>query len=90
MLIKRIDPNNMSDEEYSVSISISKMNDEGNIKKVANILDESGYVKKKSIIFRYNGIEIRTKIKNIPKIIKVLVNNDIEIYNVFIKYVGNY
>lgn len=86
ILVKKIDPNDKSDELYIVSFGISNIQDEKVANKVSEALKNFDYINRDSVIFRYNGIELRIAIKYIPELIKALVEEGIGLYSVFIKY----
>lgn len=43
-------------------------------------------IKSEDIVFRYNGFQIQTEIRNIPAILKALMDEKVPVYSVFEMY----
>lgn len=81
LLINELNTTDVSDREIEVFFLIGKMNDVRD--RLMDLLNspESDYCGK--CLFKYNGFEISISIKNIPKVVKLLTDNEIEIYGVY-------
>lgn len=86
LLINRIDPENQSNKKKKIFFLIGKLNKSHVKEKLVDIIESIDISKKKDIIYKYNGIELNIKEKQIPGIIKTLVKNDIEIYSIYEVY----
>lgn len=56
---------------------------EYNIVKLLSSLEN---IKSEDIVFRYNGFQIQTEIRNIPAILKALMDEKVPVYSVFEMY----
>jgi len=84
LLINRINPKDESGEKKQIFFNIGNIVADLHIEnKILDLLTTTNIVDRKNIIVRYNGIELHLYIKDIPKIIKLLANADVEIYSVF-------
>lgn len=86
LLISRLDPQDNSEEKKKTFFSIGGMNLTSVENKIIDILGSSGIVNLKDMVLKYNGIELDISTQNIPKVIKLLSQDNIQIYNVFQLY----
>lgn len=86
MLINRLDPENNNDEKKKIFFSIGEMNESKVENKILDILHREGYVQQDNFVLKYNGIELKITTQEIPKVVKLLSKEDIDIYSVFELY----
>lgn len=86
LLINRIDPENYSNNKKKVFFLLERPNTIAEEDRIMGIISNMPMLEKTDIIYKYNGVELNIKIKEIPKIIKELSKNDIGIYSVFEMY----
>jgi hypothetical protein len=86
LLINRINPKDYSNIKKKIFFLIGRLNVPGEEDRVMSVLNNMDILEKGDIIYKYNGIELNIKIKQIPKIIKTLSKNNIDIYSVFERY----
>lgn len=86
LLINRINPNDNSNDRRKIFFVIGRLNIAFEEEKLIKALNTIDILKKTDIIYKYNGVELNIKIKQIPKIIKILIGHNIEIYSVFELY----
>lgn len=86
LLINRINTKNFQEEKKRIFFLIGDI-ESGNIQiKLMDTLNKIPFLVKKDIVYKYNGVEIPMQEKNIPKIIKVLVEDGIDIYSIYELY----
>lgn len=86
LLINRIDPQDFSNKKKKIFFLIGRLNIGNEKDKIISILNHIDILEKTDIIYKYNGVELYIRVKNIPKIIKILSKNDIDIYSIFENY----
>lgn len=83
LLINRIDPQDPSKEKRKIFFLLGYKNIPYIDEKLTNLFKRTNIVPIKDIIYKYNGIELNITIQQIPKIIKLLTEENISIYSVF-------
>lgn len=86
LLISRINPQDQTGEKKKIFFSIGGMNITAVENKIIDTLSNSEFINQDDLVLKYNGIELNINTQTIPKIIKLLSEADIEIYNVFQLY----
>ncbi|NLJ99596.1 MAG: hypothetical protein GX320_10120 [Tissierellia bacterium] len=86
LLINRLDPQESSDTKDKVFFMIGDMNKPSAENRLIDVLNKSGIIKCEDIILKYNGIELNINIQQIPTIVKILVNEDFDIYGIYQLY----
>lgn len=86
LLISRLDPQDYTEEKKKIFFSIGGMNITSVENKIIDILINSKFIESNDLILKYNGIELNITTQKIPKVIQVLSENNIKIYNVFQLY----
>ena len=86
LLISRINPQDQTEEKKKIFFSIGGMNITAVENKIIDTLSNSEFINQDDLVLKYNGIELNINTQTIPKIIKLLSEADIEIYNVFQLY----
>ena len=86
LLINRIETGDPSNNKKKIFFLLGKLNISGERDSIIRILNNMDILGKTDIIYKYNGVELNIRVKEIPKIIKTLSKNDIEIYSVFETY----
>lgn len=83
LLIDRLNPKDESDEKQEVFFMLGGMNDPIEENRIMDILNSSELISSDDILLKYNGIELNIRIKDIPTIVKLLVENNISIYGIY-------
>ena len=86
LLISRINPQDQTEEKKKIFFSIGGMNITAVENKIIDTLSNSEFINQDDLVLKYNGIELNINTQTIPKIIKLLSEAHIEIYNVFQLY----
>jgi hypothetical protein len=86
LLINRIDPHNYSNDKRKIFFLIGRLNIKSEEDRLMEILNSIDILEKTDIIYKYNGVVLNIKLKQIPKINKILAKKDIEIYSIFEMY----
>ncbi len=83
LLIDRLNTENKSDEKHDIFFLIGGMNDVELENRLIDIVNNSGLIDSKEIILKYNGIHLMLSVKNIPKMTKLLSENDFSIFGIY-------
>lgn len=86
LLINRINPEDYTEEKKKVFFSLGGMNITAVENKIIDILKNIEFIGSNDLVLKYNGIELNITTQQIPKVIKLLAQDDIQIYNVFQLY----
>ncbi len=89
MLINRISPEDYSKEKKKIFFSIGGMNISAVENKVLDALQGAGLIQQDNLVIKYNGIELKITIQEIPRVVKLLVGEGIAIYSIFELYDPN-
>ncbi len=82
VLTKKIDLEDTSDEKYKFFVYMGELNKPLVEKKAIDTLYSTGLLEVKDLVLKYNGIEMKLKTQDVPKIIKALCKVDILIYGI--------
>ena len=86
LLINRINTNDLQKDKKRIFFligDIEKGNTEAHLMDTLNNID---FLDNGDIIYKYNGVEIPMQEKDIPKIIKLLIDAGIDIYSIYELY----
>jgi hypothetical protein len=86
LLINKINPQDYTEEKKKVFFSIGGMNITSIENKIIDILNKSDIIESSDLVLKYNGIELNITTQKIPQVIKLLSQDNIDIYNVFQLY----
>ncbi|WP_075727628.1 hypothetical protein [Tissierella creatinophila] len=86
LLINRINTKDFQEEKKRIFFLIGDMENKDTEAHLMDTLNSVEFLVKKDIVYKYNGVEIPIEEKNIPKMIKVLIEADINIYSVYELY----
>lgn len=86
LLINRIDTKSFQEEKRRIFFLIGDIEKGNTETHLMDTLNNIEFLVKKDIVYKYNGVEIPMQEKNIPKIIKVLMDADIDIYSIYELY----
>lgn len=86
LLINRIDVRKEYDSVRNIFFIIDYGSEKYSEYNIVNLFNSIGDMNISDIIFRYNGFQIKTEIRNIPYIIKALMDEGILVYSVFEQY----
>lgn len=86
LLINRLSPNEYSDAKDKVFFLIGKMNKPSAENKLIDVLNKSEVVKCEDILLKYNGVELYINTQQIPTIVKILVDEEFDIYGIYQLY----
>ena len=86
LLINRIDTKNFKTEEKRIFFLVDYEQIKDSQQHLIDTLSRVEPLSKENIIYKYNGVEICMNEKDIPKIIKVLMEANINIYSIYELY----
>lgn len=86
MLMNRINPQDYSKEKKKIFFSVGGMSITAVENKILDVLHKEGFIKKDNLVLKYNGIELKINTQEIPKVVKLLTKEDIDIYSIFELY----
>lgn len=86
MLINRINPQDYSEEKKKIFFSIGGMDIITVENKILDALDKAEFTKKDNLVLKYNGIQLKVNIQEIPEVVKLLTEEGIKIYSIFELY----
>lgn len=86
LLINRINPQDNSQEKKKIFFSIGGMNITTVENRILDALHKKGFIQKNNFVLKYNGIELKITIQEIPEVVKLLAKEDIAIYSIFELY----
>lgn len=86
VLINRINPDNNIDEERRISFIIGNMNDGDTIDRLVSTISNFDGITGDDVLYKYDGVEINIKKSKIPKMVKSLIDNNIDIYSLYEVY----
>lgn len=86
LLINRIDTKKFRDEEKRMFFLVDESKSQCVQEHLIDILDGTELIPKENIIYKYNGVEILMKEEDIPKIIKILMEANVNIYSIYQLY----
>lgn len=86
LLINKINPQDYTEEKKKIFFSIGGMNITSIENKIIDILNNNDIIESNELVLKYNGIELDIHTQQIPQVIKLLSQDNINIYNVFQLY----
>lgn len=85
-LIKKIEYKENSEEVYPVTFDIGSCSDRDRITGIYSIIKDMSLLSKDSLILGKSAFTIEILLKNIPNIAKVLLDNNLPFYGIYILY----
>lgn len=86
LLINRIDVQKEFDKKKKIFFIVDYKSEDYSEYNIVKLLSSLENIKSEDIIFRYNGFQIQTEIRNIPAILKALMDEKVPVYSVFEMY----
>lgn len=86
LLINRINTKEFQEEKKRIFFLIGDIQNNNNGNYLMDTLNKVEFLIKKNIVYKYNGVEICMQEKNIPQVIKTLVQAGIDIYSIYELY----
>lgn len=86
MLINRINPNDNSKEKKKIFFALSGMDKVEVENKIMDALHKGGFLEEDNLVLKYNGIQLKITSQQIPEVVKLLVKEDVGIYNIYELY----
>nr|WP_300002856.1 hypothetical protein [Tissierella sp.] len=86
LLINRINTKDFQEDMKRIFFLIGDLQKNDTENYLMDTLNEVDFLRKENIVYKYNGVEISMQEENIPKIIKKLVEADIDIYSIYELY----
>ncbi len=86
LLINRIDVQKEYDKKKKVFFIVDYKSEDYSEYNIVKILCGLEDISSEDIVFRYNGFQIQTEIRNIPAILKALIDEKVPVYSVFEMY----
>lgn len=86
LLINRIDVQKEFDKKKKIFFIVDYKSEDYSEYNIVKLLSSLDNIKSEDIVFRYNGFQIQTEIRNIPAILKALMDEKVPVYSVFEMY----
>lgn len=86
LLINRIDVQKEFDKKKKIFFIVDYKGEDYSEYNIVKLLSSLENIKSGDIVFRYNGFQIQTEIRNIPAILKALMDEKVPVYSVFEMY----
>lgn len=86
LLINRIDVQKEFDKKKKIFFIVDYKSEDYSEYNIVKLLSSLEDIKSEDIVFRYNGFQIQTEIRNIPAILKALMDEKVPVYSVFEMY----
>ncbi|MFR9301687.1 MAG: hypothetical protein ACLVKW_01315 [Fenollaria massiliensis] len=86
LLINRIDVQKEFDKKKKIFFIVDYKSEDYSEYNIVKLLSSLENIKSEDIVFRYNGFQIQTEIRNIPAILKALMDEKVPVYSVFEMY----
>lgn len=86
LLINRIDVQKEYDKKKKVFFIVDYKSEDYSEYNIVKILCGLEGISSEDIVFRYNGFQIQTEIRNIPAILRALIDEKVPVYSVFEMY----
>lgn len=84
LLVNRVNTSDNSKIKKRIFFLLGGMNLPTIENKLIDTINNSGLIDDyDDILYKYNGVEVNMPIQSIPKLIKLLANEDISIYSVY-------
>ncbi|AVM66960.1 hypothetical protein C3V37_03585 [Peptostreptococcaceae bacterium oral taxon 929] len=86
LLINRIDVQKEFDKKKKIFFIVDYKSEDYSEYNIVKLLSSLENIRSEDIVFRYNGFQIQTEIRNIPAILKALMDEKVPVYSVFEMY----
>ena len=86
LLINRINTKVFKEDKRRIFFLIGDMEKDNNEIYLMDTLNKVEFLIKENIVYKYNGVEICMQEKNVPEVIKTLVQAGIDIYSIYELY----
>lgn len=86
LLINRIDVQKEFDKKKKIFFIVDYKSEDYSEYNMVKLLSSLENIRSEDIVFRYNGFQIQTEIRNIPAILKALMDEKVPVYSVFEMY----
>lgn len=86
LLINRINTKEFKEDKRRIFFLIGDIGKDNTENYLMDTLNKVEFLIKENIVYKYNGVEICMQEKNVPKVIKILVEAGIEIYSIYELY----
>ena len=86
LLINRLDPQDYSQVKNKVFFMIGGMDKPSVENKLIDVINDSNIIKQNDMVLKYNGIELRISIQQIPIVAKLLNSENFSIYGIYQLY----
>lgn len=86
LLINRLSALNNSKEKKEIFFVIGGMNNSSIENKLMDVLNHSDLIEPEDMVLKYNGIELNIHIQLIPVIVKLLAQEEFDIYGIYERY----
>ena len=86
LLINRLDPQDYSEDKNKVFFMIGDMNIPSVENKLIDVINNSSTIRQDDMVLKYNGIELKISIQQIPIVAKLLNDEGFSIYGIYQLY----
>ena len=86
LLINRIDVQKEFDKKKKIFFIVDYKSEDYSEYNIVKLLSSLENIRSEDIVFRYNGFQIQTEIRNITAILKALMDEKVPVYSVFEMY----
>ena len=86
LLINRIDVQKEFDKKKKIFFIVDYKSEDYSEYNIVKLLSSLENIRSEDIVFRFNGFQIQTEIRNIPAILKALMDEKVPVYSVFEMY----
>lgn len=83
LLINRLNPDDNSSLKKKMFFLLGGMKFSSTESRLKETLDKINILKKDDIIYKYNGVVLDITTKEIPNIIKILIERDFSVYSIY-------
>lgn len=86
LLINKVDPEDKIEIKKRIFLVLDKESLYLEDSKLMDILNQSDILDEEDVLYKHNGIEVSMRTKDIPKLVKILTDENIAIYSIFERY----
>lgn len=86
LLINRIIPGQTPNKQRRMTFVLGDMHDMERAEKVIDLLQASQFAIGNNLIVKYNGVEMLMEEENIPAVLRLFMDNDVDVYGVYHMY----
>lgn len=83
ILINRLSPDIEFEDKKWIFFMIGGMGKLDVEERLVDTIDSMDFVSSEEVIFKYNGVTMNIKTKEIPKVSRVLMKNHFDIYSIY-------